>query len=98
MGFIWFPVIGAVVGWLAGQRVKEGSFSITGDLVAGVVGGLIGGFLSRNFGPSGTAGVIGGAMLAAAGAFALVHALRLFGKRSVHVAAGSRDRHGRRRA
>ena len=97
MGFFWFLVIGAVVGWLAGQRMKEGPFSITGDLIVGVVGGLIGGFVSRNFGLTGAAGVIGGGLLSAAGAFAMVYALRLYGKKTVRVAAGSRDRNGRRR-
>ena len=41
---IWL-VIGAVAGWLAGQLISGGGFGLIGDIVVGIVGSLIAGYL-----------------------------------------------------
>jgi len=38
-------VIGLIAGWLAGQIMKGGGFGLVGDLIVGVIGALIGGWL-----------------------------------------------------
>ncbi len=40
-----FLVIGLVAGWLAGQIMKGGGYGIIGDIVVGVIGAFIGGWL-----------------------------------------------------
>ena len=45
MSFVWFVLIGITAGWLAGQLVKGGGFGLVGDLVVGIVGALLGGFV-----------------------------------------------------
>lgn len=52
MEFIWFILIGLVAGWLAGQFMKSGGFSVIGDIVVGVIGALLGGVLFRFLGVS----------------------------------------------
>jgi len=42
---IIFLLIGAVAGWLAGLIMKGGGFGLLGDIVVGVIGSLIGGWL-----------------------------------------------------
>jgi uncharacterized membrane protein YeaQ/YmgE (transglycosylase-associated protein family) len=42
---ILFLVIGLVAGWLAGQIMKGSGFGLVGDLILGVVGAFIGGWL-----------------------------------------------------
>ena len=37
--------IGAVAGWLAGVIMKGGGFGLLGDIVIGIIGAFIGGFL-----------------------------------------------------
>jgi uncharacterized membrane protein YeaQ/YmgE (transglycosylase-associated protein family) len=44
-GVIIFLLIGAVAGWLAGQIMRGGGFGLVGDIVVGVIGSLIGGWL-----------------------------------------------------
>jgi uncharacterized membrane protein YeaQ/YmgE (transglycosylase-associated protein family) len=39
-------VIGAVAGWLAGAFVKGGGFGLLGDIVVGIIGAFIGGWLA----------------------------------------------------
>ena len=43
--FLWFLLIGLAAGWLAGQILKGGGFGLWGDLIVGVIGALLGGFL-----------------------------------------------------
>ena len=45
MDIIIFLLVGLVAGWLAGQLVKGGGFGMIGDIVVGVIGAVIGGFL-----------------------------------------------------
>ena len=44
-GLIIFLIIGAVAGWLAGTLMKGGGFGLIGNVVVGVIGAVIGGFL-----------------------------------------------------
>jgi len=50
MNLIYFLIIGAIAGWLAGQIMKGSGFGAIGNIVVGVVGALIGGFLFRLLG------------------------------------------------
>jgi uncharacterized membrane protein YeaQ/YmgE (transglycosylase-associated protein family) len=46
MGILSWIVLGLVAGWLAGQFMKGGGYGLIGDIVLGIVGAIIGGFLS----------------------------------------------------
>jgi uncharacterized membrane protein YeaQ/YmgE (transglycosylase-associated protein family) len=43
-GLLIFLVIGAVAGWLAGTIMKGGGFGLLGNIIIGIVGGVVGGF------------------------------------------------------
>ncbi len=46
MNIIWFLIIGAVAGWLAGKLIKrQKGYGLLGNIVIGCIGSLIGGFL-----------------------------------------------------
>lgn len=45
MGLFAWLVVGLIAGWLAGQVMKGEGYGLVGDIVVGVVGALIGGFL-----------------------------------------------------
>ena len=47
MGLLSWIVVGAIAGWLSGQVMKGRGFGLLGDIIVGVVGGLIGGFLAE---------------------------------------------------
>jgi uncharacterized membrane protein YeaQ/YmgE (transglycosylase-associated protein family) len=46
MGLLSWIVVGAIAGWLSGQVMKGRGFGLRGDIVVGIAGGLIGGFLA----------------------------------------------------
>ena len=74
MRFLWFILIGACAGWLAGQLSKGSGFGLGGNLVIGVIGAIVGGFL---FGlvEIAAVGLLGQLVMATIGALVLLFAL-----------------------
>jgi len=75
MDFLWFVLIGLVSGWLAGQLVKGGGFGLIGDMIVGVIGAIVGGFLFRMIGFQATT-LLGHLISATVGAMVLIVLLR----------------------
>lgn len=75
MSLLWFLLIGLCAGWLAGMILKGRGFGLVGDLVVGVVGALLGGFLFRIVGIA-AYGLLGQLVVALVGAVVLVLLLR----------------------
>ncbi len=48
MGIIAWILLGLVAGFLAGQVMKGGGYGLIGDIVLGIVGAVVGGFLASN--------------------------------------------------
>ena len=46
MGILAWLVVGLIAGWLASRVIRGGGYGLVGDIVVGVVGALIGGFLA----------------------------------------------------
>ena len=44
---IWWAVIGLITGWLAGILVQGKGMGVLPDIVVGILGALIGGYLSQ---------------------------------------------------
>ena len=53
---IIFLIVGAIAGWLAGLLVKGSGFGLIGDIVVGIVGAFIAGWLLPRIGVSFTVG------------------------------------------
>lgn len=76
MHLLWFLLIGIAAGWLAGQFMKGGGYGLIGDLVIGVIGAFIGGWLLGAFGIY-AGGLIGSLVTATIGAIVLLYLVRL---------------------
>ncbi len=46
MGVISWIVVGLIAGWLAGTIMRGRGYGILGDIIVGILGALIGGFLA----------------------------------------------------
>src|SRR5947209_3447383 len=79
---IWFLIIGAIAGWLAGLLMKGRGFGILGDIVVGIVGAVLGGWLFGVLGISAGGGLAGSLIVAFIGAVILLFLVRLI-KRSL---------------
>jgi len=71
MYLLWFIIVGCVVGWQIGNRLKGHGFGPLMDLIMGVSGALAGGLLIRSMGLAGHWGVIATTLAAMMGAVLL---------------------------
>jgi uncharacterized membrane protein YeaQ/YmgE (transglycosylase-associated protein family) len=78
-GLIAWIIIGVIAGWLTGKLMKGSGFGFLMDMVVGLVGALVGGFLSSHlgFGGVGQHGLIVSIVIATVGAVVLTFLLRL---------------------
>lgn len=75
---ILFLVIGAVAGWLAGILMSGGGFGLVGNIVVGVVGAFVGGFIFNWLGLAEGGGLLGSLVVAVIGAVVLLAIIRVF--------------------
>ncbi|NND72811.1 MAG: GlsB/YeaQ/YmgE family stress response membrane protein [Rhodothermales bacterium] len=68
---IGFLIIGGVAGWLAGQVMRDGGMGVVKNVLVGVVGAFIGGFVFSILGIS-AGGVVGSLVTATVGAILLL--------------------------
>ncbi len=76
MNFLWFLIVGALAGWLAGVMVKGGGSGLVTNLIVGVIGALLGGFLFSLVGATGGGGLLGSLLVATIGAVILLFIVR----------------------
>lgn len=70
--------IGAVAGWLAGQILSGSGFGLFGNILVGIAGALVAGFLLPGFLPFG--GIVGQIISATIGAILLLVVIGLVKK------------------
>jgi uncharacterized membrane protein YeaQ/YmgE (transglycosylase-associated protein family) len=48
MSILSWIVVGLIAGWLAGMVMRGGGYGVIGDIIVGIVGAVVGGFLATN--------------------------------------------------
>ncbi len=71
MHIIWFLVIGAIAGYLAGHLMRGHGFGLLGNLGIGILGAIVGGFLFSLLGLS-AHGTVGELIMSTIGAVVLL--------------------------
>ena len=87
-GLIAWIIIGVIAGWLTGKLMKGSGFGFFMDMIVGLVGALVGGFLSSHLGMGGVGehGLIISIIISFIGAVVLTVILRLItGNRSAEL-------------
>jgi uncharacterized membrane protein YeaQ/YmgE (transglycosylase-associated protein family) len=74
--FVSWVVVGLLAGWLAGFVMKGGGFGLIGDLVLGLVGSVVGGWIFRAMGVSAGGGLVPTVFVAFLGAVIVIVAQR----------------------
>jgi uncharacterized membrane protein YeaQ/YmgE (transglycosylase-associated protein family) len=76
MFWVWV-IVGIIAGYLAKNVMREGPQGLLGDLVVGVVGAFVGGWIFNYFGRSGVTGLnLGSLLVAFVGAVVFLWAIR----------------------
>jgi uncharacterized membrane protein YeaQ/YmgE (transglycosylase-associated protein family) len=81
IGIIVMLLVGAVAGWLAGVIFKGAGFGLVGNIIVGLIGAIIAGFLLPDILEFG--GIAGQIVSAAIGAIILLFVISLVNRRSV---------------
>ena len=71
MAFIWYILIGLAAGFIAGKLVKGGGFGLWVNLLVGIIGGGLGGWLFGILGIH-TSSIIGSLLTSVVGAVVLL--------------------------
>jgi uncharacterized membrane protein YeaQ/YmgE (transglycosylase-associated protein family) len=79
-GLLVWVIVGLVAGFLASRFVKGGGYGLIGDLIVGLLGAVIGGFLIGYF-VQGSVGLLGTIVVAFIGAVILLFIVRSVGGR-----------------
>jgi uncharacterized membrane protein YeaQ/YmgE (transglycosylase-associated protein family) len=80
-GLLWWIIVGLIAGWLAGKVMRGSGFGVGMDIVVGMVGSLIGGFLfGRLLGGFLFGGLIGSILVAFIGAVIFLWLVRVIKK------------------
>ncbi len=77
MHFLWWIIVGLIAGWLTGKIMKGGGYGVLMDIIIGIAGAMIGGFLMRTFGFAGEGGLIYTIFVAVIGAVLLTALVRM---------------------
>jgi len=81
IGWLSLIIVGAIAGWLA-SMVMNTRLGLLTDIVVGIVGAIIGGFIFGMLGQGGVSGInIGSIVIATIGAVVLLAVLRLLSGR-----------------
>ena len=79
-GLLWWIIVGLIAGFLAGKVMKGGGFGVLMDIVIGMVGSVIGGWVFGMVGIFSGGGLIGSVLVAFVGACILLWLVRLIKK------------------
>ncbi len=90
---LWWLFVGLIAGFLASRVMRGGGYGLIGDIVVGLIGAFIGGWLAGvlGIGVGGTSGLVVSIVIAFIGACILIAILHAVGGRG-----GSRSRGWRR--
>ncbi len=79
MNLIWWAVVGLIAGWAAGRIMKGGGYGVIMDIVLGIIGAVVGGWVVGVLGIQ-AGGFIGTIIVAIFGAVILIWITRLLKK------------------
>lgn len=84
MALLTWIIVGLIAGFLVGQVMRGGGYGLIGDIIVGVLGGMLGGWVGTTFLgiDMGVSGInLQSILVAFAGAVLLILVLRMIGRR-----------------
>jgi uncharacterized membrane protein YeaQ/YmgE (transglycosylase-associated protein family) len=75
---IWWICVGLVAGWATGKILKGSGYGALADIVIGILGAIVGGFVMRAIGFAGSGGFFYTVCVAVLGAVILVYLEHFF--------------------
>jgi uncharacterized membrane protein YeaQ/YmgE (transglycosylase-associated protein family) len=77
---IWVIIVGLIAGWATGKIMKGSGYGTLMDIILGIAGGIVGGWIMSILGFYTSGGVVPSIVVATLGAVVLVSLLRMLKK------------------
>jgi uncharacterized membrane protein YeaQ/YmgE (transglycosylase-associated protein family) len=78
--FVYLLLVGLVAGWATGKIMKGSGYGVLMDIVLGIVGAIVGGWIMRLLGFYTTGGLVPNILVAILGAVVIVALARMLKK------------------
>lgn len=86
MHWIWWIVVGLIAGWATGKIMKGAGYGVFLDIVLGIAGAIVGGWIMSLLGFAREGGLIYTVVVAIGGAILLTAIVHMFTKTHMHPA------------
>ncbi|HXU19321.1 MAG TPA: GlsB/YeaQ/YmgE family stress response membrane protein [Verrucomicrobiae bacterium] len=83
MRLLWWIIVGLIAGWATGKIMKGGGYGTLMDIVIGIAGAIVGGWIMSLLGFASAGGLIYTILVAIGGAIVLTALVRMFTKSRV---------------
>lgn len=80
MRILWWIIVGLIAGWATGKIMKGGGYGTLMDIVIGIAGAIVGGWIMSLLGFQSAGGLIYTILVAIGGAIVLTALVRMFTK------------------
>jgi uncharacterized membrane protein YeaQ/YmgE (transglycosylase-associated protein family) len=77
MHILWWVIVGLIAGWATGKIMKGSGFGFWVDMLLGIAGAMLGGFIAGHLGLAASGGMIYTLIIAILGAILIVFIFRL---------------------
>lgn len=88
---VWWAIVGLIAGWATGKIMRGAGYGVVIDMVLGIVGAFIGGWIMQALGFAGQGGLIYTILVAIGGAIVLTAIIRLIGRGRLALAEKKDD-------
>lgn len=78
MSWLYFIIVGAIAGWLAGKVMRGAGFGLLGNIIIGILGAVVGGWVFAEVGIAIGTGLVNAIATAAIGAIIILFIASLF--------------------
>jgi uncharacterized membrane protein YeaQ/YmgE (transglycosylase-associated protein family) len=77
MHILWWIIVGVIAGWATGKIMKGSGFGFWVDMLLGIAGAMLGGFIAGHLGLAASGGILYTLIIAILGAILIVFIFRL---------------------
>lgn len=74
---LWWAFVGLIAGWATGKLMRGAGYGVLMDIILGIVGAVVGGWIMRSLGFAGQGGMVYTILVAIGGAVVLTAIVRL---------------------
>lgn len=80
---VWWVIVGLIAGWATGKIMRGAGYGVFMDIVLGIVGAVVGGWIMQSLGFAGQGGMVYTILVAIGGAVILTAIIRLITRNRV---------------